>query len=315
MLLTRSNHKHKSKAQTLDSARKGERHDFALRFEAIGTHWEIEVFNTLVNDTVVEQAVAERIAVFDKNYSRFRADSLVTKLSQQTGVYILPADAKLMLDTYYDLYKLTNGLMTPLIGQTLSDAGYDAHYTLQPKTVRQPPKWEDCLDYAFPKLTIKKPVLLDFGALGKGYLVDIVGELLTSLGCTEFIINAGGDILHRGLKPVEIALENPLDTTEAVGIASLFNRALCGSAGNRRAWADYNHVLNPSTLQSPTHIAAVWVCADTTLLADALTTALYFVTPAKLALHYTFSYSILTPNFSLTASPNFTAQFFNAEPA
>jgi thiamine biosynthesis lipoprotein len=256
--------------------------------------------------------IKKRIEVFDKNYSRFRNDSFVTKMSQETGTYILPTDAKPMLDLYNQLYDLTEGHMTPLIGQALSDAGYDAHYSFSKKDMRRVPEWDDCLNYDFPKLTIKKPVLLDFGALGKGYLVDIIGELLEQNGCHQYVINAGGDILVAG-QTVQAALEHPADTTQAVGVAEITNQALCGSAGNRRAWGTYTHIMDPMSLTSPKHIAAVWAVADQAMLADALTTALYFTSAEALHKRYTFEYALVNEHFGLEYSRGFPAEFFGGD--
>lgn len=280
-----------------------------MTFEAIGTLWEIELADCEETKSIVE-AVKVRIDEFDKNYSRFRADSLVTKMSTQAAIYQLPADAKPILDLYQELYEVTDGLMTPLIGQVLSDAGYDASYSLKPKAMSKAPKWADCIEYNYPQLLVKKPVLLDFGACGKGYLVDILAVLLKDYGCKEFIINAGGDMLHQGSKEIEVALEHPDNFNEAIGIANIKNQALCGSAGNRRAWAGYNHIMDSYTLKSPAHIKAVWVIAKTTMLADALATALYFTEPKQLLKRYNFNYALVKQDLSFGYSSGFAARFF-----
>jgi len=281
-----------------------------FEFEAIGTAWEIEIGADAPVAKKAMRSVHARIEEFSKNYSRFRPDSLVTQMSKKSGRYVLPDDARPMLDLYHELYDLTRGRMTPLIGSVLEEAGYDAGYTLRPKTLHRPLSWDECLGYDFPDLTVKQPAMLDFGAMGKGYLVDIVGTVLRGYGIKEFVINAGGDILHGGSNPVQVGLEHPGDTTQAIGVAEFKNRALCGSAGNRRAWAGFTHIIDPDTLASPHDIKAVWVVAESALLADALTTVLYFTTPAALLKRYNFSYGIVSGDLSLTYSPDFPAEFF-----
>lgn len=68
--------------------------------------------------------------------------------------------------------------------------------------------------------------------------------------------------------------------------------------------------MNPFTLTSPRHIRAVWVVADTTFLADMLTTALFFVTPDVLLPHYAFAYAILDREGEMTFSLDFPGEFF-----
>lgn len=286
-----------------------------LRFEAIGTMWQIDFDNSLSlsQAAAVEPLILARIDQFDQHYSRFRDDSLVTAMAATSGRYRLPADAEIMLDLYRKLYELTGGAVTPLIGQVLSDAGYDAQYSLEPKTMHTPPRWEEILLYQFPDLTLFKPAILDFGALGKGYLIDIIANLLQQRGILYFCVDAGGDLMYRG-RPgasLRVGLEDPGDVSKVIGVAQIDKQSLCGAAGNRRAWAGYTHIIDPRTLKSPEHIKALWVVAQTTMLADALTTALYFVSADILQHTYKFEYAILYSDHSLKYSPDFPAKFFS----
>lgn len=286
-----------------------------MEFEAIGTHWKITIHDKIsdAKQSDIFKLITDRIAVYDKHYSRFRNDSLVAEMSRCAGEYVLPDDAKPMFDLYEKLYKLTNGSVTPLIGKLLSDAGYDATYSLETKPLHAPLKWEDAIDYMFPRLTIKQPVLLDVGAAGKGYLVDIVGNLMLDQGIASFTINAGGDIVHTDVerKKIRVGLEHPNDSTSAIGVAQIGNESICGSAGNRRTWNQFHHILDPHKLASPKHIAAVWVIAETGLLADALTTCLFFVEPEMLKTPFSFEYLIVYADLTMRRSPGFNAEMFS----
>lgn len=285
-------------------------------FDAIGTRWVIDIHDVIAKEQSdnLRTQIMERIALFGAHYSRFRPDSLVSEIARTPGTYPLPSDAEPMLSLYHTLYRITNGAFTPLIGQALSDAGYDAHYSLQEKNLSTPPTWDDALIYNYPSLITKLPVLIDVGAAGKGYLIDIVSELIEQAGIQTYTVDAGGDMRHRTARPEPLAvgLENPADTSQVIGIAHLRNQSLCGSAGNRRAWGNFHHILDPHSLTSPTHIAALWAIADTTLLADALSTCLFFVPPTTLLKHYAFEYLILQSDFTVTMSANFPAELFTA---
>jgi thiamine biosynthesis lipoprotein len=284
-----------------------------FEFEAIGTKWLIEIFDDVSKEQTGKlfKAIVLRIDTFDHDYSRFRADSLVTRMSQKAGTYQLPADGKKLLDFYYELYMLSNGLVTPLIGKVLSDAGYDAEYSLLPKKLHQPPTWDDVITYTGTTISLKQPALLDFGAAGKGYLVDLVSQIIENYGVQNYCVDAGGDIYQKRDIVTQVGLEHPADPELAIGVVNLQNQALCGSAGNRRAWGGYNHIMDPAKLVSPNHIQAVWVTAKSAMLADGLTTALYFVPAKELKKRYTFEYAIVGQNYSLEHSPNFPAEFFS----
>jgi thiamine biosynthesis lipoprotein len=284
-----------------------------FKFEAIGTHWTVDIAKELSSseEALLLNKIMQRIAEFDKTYSRFREDSLVTKISKEAGKYELPEDAEKMLSVYKKVYDITNGQVTPLIGNALSNLGYDAQYSFQKKDVEKVLKWEEVIDWCNPVLNIKSPVLLDFGAGGKGYLVDIVSELLEGEGIDEYCVDAGGDMRQKGSVTLKVGLEHPEDISSVIGAIDIRNQSLCGSAGNWRAWADYNHIINPNTLSSPKEVLAVWTLADETMLADILTTALSFVSPEELKKYFSFEYLVFYSDHTIKKSSGFSAEIFN----
>ena len=279
-------------------------------FEAIGTTWSIDIYGQF-NDQL-KHTLINRIEQFDHNYSRFRNDSLVSRMSEKAGTYDLPEDADAMVCLYEKLYQITDGQVTPLVGDLLADAGYDKNYSFKPRSLHTPERWEDALEYKTGKLKLLKPVLLDFGAVGKGYLVDIVAAILEKHGVESFCIDASGDLLCKNLeRPEIIGLEHPDAVGSVIGTIELQNGALCGSAVNRRAWQKYHHIMNPKTLHSQEGIKAVWVQATTTTVADGLSTALFFCDPTKLSEHFTFDYALVRSDNSVEYSPNFAGSFFD----
>lgn len=282
-------------------------------FEGIGTKWQIEIYQDLSAEekNKILSEIRERIEIFDQNYSRFRDDSLVMQMSKKAGIFALPDDARPMLELYYDLYKITNGFFTPLVGDILSDAGYDDKYSLkQKKELKAAPSWEEVIEYEHPDIKIKKPAILDFGAGGKGYLIDLVAGVLEANNISQYCIDAGGDILYKGATPIRVGLENPANTKQVIGIYNLANGSICGSAGHRRAWENFTHIINPKTCSSPTDITAVWVVAETAFLADALTTCLFFVPAKKLTNVYKFEYILVRKDHSIEKSANFKGEMF-----
>ncbi|MBP6084714.1 FAD:protein FMN transferase [Candidatus Gracilibacteria bacterium] len=288
-----------------------------IAFEAIGTHWQITLNHVPVGFEAAPlfDQIRARIEQFEDTYSRFRPQSLLTKISQQAGEYQLPNDAEPLFSLYQKLYHATEGAFTPLIGQALADAGYDSKYSLHSKSPQQVLSWDDALIYDFPKLIVKRPVLLDFGAAGKGYIIDIVSNLIQQSSIDHFFINAGGDIYYHNPQnhPLSVGLEHPHNKKQVIGIAQIDNQSICGSAGNRRQWAGFHHIINPHNLQSPRHIEALWVIAKEVMIADALATCLFFVSAISLTKDYNFEYLIMYSDSSIEKSPHFPAELFIRE--
>jgi thiamine biosynthesis lipoprotein len=282
-------------------------------FSAIGTEWWIGIYERISPPELerLHELVAARIDVFDLTYSRFRADSLITRISKQAGTYEFPPDGEKLFAFYRKLYDATNGLVTPLIGQVLVDAGYDAHYSLKPGVLKEPPKWDDVLTIRSRVLTAAQPILLDVGAAGKGYLVDLVSELLQGEGVSKFCVDGGGDLRASRLdEPLRIGLENPHNTDQVVGVALVQDGALCGSAGSRRTWGEFHHIINPETLTPVREVQAAWTSAATGLEADGLATALFFASPEHLRHHFHFAYCIIDDDNKLQRSADFRAELF-----
>ena len=281
-----------------------------LTFEAIGTRWQIDSARPLGDD--LELAVRERIAEFDVAYSRFRDDSLVSQLRRAPGSVRLPDDAAPLFDLYRTLYDLTGGAVTPLVGASLEQLGYDSTYRLRPDGPAVPAvAWEDAIAWDGETLTAHRPVTVDVGAAGKGYLVDIVGGILTDHGHAEFIVDAGGDMLRHGPGTIRVGLEHPSDPTRAIGVVELGTGAVCASAINRRAWGEgLHHVIDPVTGLPTSRVLATWALAPTALEADGLATALFFTSPAHLATEFDFQYVVVDSTGRVTFSPDLSGEMF-----
>ncbi|MFT4125989.1 MAG: FAD:protein FMN transferase [Gordonia sp. (in: high G+C Gram-positive bacteria)] len=256
------------------------------RFAAIGTAWEITSAQPL--PTAVRAEVAGEIDRIDRVWSRFRDDSVVTGLARTGGRHRVDAADRRLLDWYRTLDDLTDGAVTPLVGQILEDAGYDAAYSLRPRAqITSVPRWDDVIDWDAPELAMNRPALLDVGAAGKGHAVDRVAAIVADCS-DEFIVDAGGDMLiSPRATPVRIALEHPGNPAKAIGVVEMAGGAICASAPNRRTWApDWHHIVDPRSAAPTWEVLATWAIADDAMTADGLATALFFTPAPVLRAHF-----------------------------
>lgn len=293
-------------------------------FEAIGVPWRVGLGGAatptaslgapLAPDDLA--AVLARIEQFDRDWSRFRDDSRVTQIARTPGSWPLPADAEPLLDLYERLYAATDARLSPLVGASLERLGYDAAYRLRPAGEPLPaPRWSDSLALRrTPEgivLDTVAPVLLDVGAAGKGYLVDLVGEVLVQRGLPDSVVDASGDVRVRGERSIRVALENPFDPTKAVGVVELRDQALCASATTRRAWGDgLHHIIDAVTGRPVDAVVATWVIADSALVADGVATALFLADPARLCRVFAVEWVRLMADGRLEASAGLRGELF-----
>ncbi|MFL0566110.1 FAD:protein FMN transferase [Microbacterium sp. 179-I 1D1 NHS] len=276
-------------------------------FEAIGTVWRIDAASPL--DDGVRDEITDAIAAFDLEWSRFRAESLVSRLGTEGGEVPAPADAVAMLNAYDALDTATAGAVNPLVGDALARRGYDADYSLVDRgVVSAPQNWRDILAWSPGTLSLAEPALIDVGALGKGRLADIVLDLVPA---GPAVVDAGGDIAVRAVTQ-RIALEHPYDASRAIGVWSVTDAALCASAINRRAWGDgLHHVLDARTGQPVRRYAATWAASSDAMTADAVATALFFDGGPQLAAEWGAEWVRMGTDGSVEWSPRCEAELFS----
>ncbi|MFD4958582.1 FAD:protein FMN transferase [Microbacterium sp. NPDC058389] len=283
------------------------------RFEAIGTAWEVVTDGPLTAEA--RDAVRAVVDGFDREWSRFRLDSVVTALAGAGGSVPAPADAAAMLDAFAALDAATAGAVNPLVGASLNALGYDAAYSLQDHGARPAPAdWRDRLTWHGGALSLSGPGTIDVGALGKGRLVDLVLAVVATASPGDVVVDAGGDLAVRG-RPQRIGLEHPFDPRRAIGVWEVGDAALCASAVNRRSWPSatgttLHHVLDARTGRPVRTYAATWTVAADAMTADAVATALFFDGGPRLAHEWGAEWVRMTTDGAVEWSPGCRADLF-----
>lgn len=288
-----------------------------LEFDAIGTSWEIDTPAPVVPD--LKESILDLVERFDGIYSRFRGDSIVTRIARAAdgGTFNFPADAVSMFELYDRLHSATDGAVDPLVGRDLEMMGYDGDYSLVPDKeamsclAKQRPDWRRDVMRDDSSVTVRTPLVIDLGAIGKGTLVDRIAGLLSAHSLDAFVVDGSGDMHHRGDVAIDVGLEHPLDPGMMIGIAKLQNGSICASASNRRRWGDgLHHVLDGRTGRPTTDVIATWAVAADTATADGLATALFFGLPSRLMTTFDFSFVRMFADGRVEVSDNFHGEVF-----
>jgi FAD:protein FMN transferase len=283
-------------------------------YEVMGTVWKVTLYEAISEDVAIrlEKNISEKLRVFDGLYSRFKDTSLITELSKKTGLFEVPDDLVKILRIYKRFYHVSEKKFTPCIGNLLEDVGYDDNYSLREKdTKRNVPDFDTTVVVIDDThIELHESVLLDIGAIGKGYFVDVLTEYLRECGYTEFLVDGSGDVYFESKgDSIKVGLEHPGDTSQIVGMVEMRKGAMCSSAASRRSWGKYSHYIDPESKESPTVIIATWVMSESTALSDALSSLLFFVAP-EVIVDVSFSYCIMNHENKIKKSPDFLATFF-----
>lgn len=277
-------------------------------FDAIGTSWRVDSAAPLGDDD--RAAVSSVVDAFDREWSRFRPDSLVRRIAGG-GSVAAPPDAAAMLALYDALDHATGGSVNPLVGDALARRGYDAAYSLLDRGAEPAPgDWRDLVQAADGSLTLRGPATIDVGAVGKGRLVDLVLAALRRRIDGWLVVDASGDLAVDGIAQ-RVGLEHPYDARRAIGVWTIASGALCASATNRRAWGEgLHHVLDARTGQPVREYAATWAVAGDAMTADAVATALFFEGGPRFAAARESSWVRMRTDGSVEWSPHCEAELF-----
>ncbi|MCC6539727.1 MAG: FAD:protein FMN transferase [Bryobacterales bacterium] len=164
-------------------------------------------------------------------------------------------------------------------------------------------------------------VSLDLSSIAKGFAVDRIAELLANAGLVSFLVEVGGELRARGVKPNGqpwwVAVEPPPGLPAEVGIKVALSGWSIATSGDYRRYFEhegrrYAHTLDPATgapLAAPP--ASVSVLHPECMMADAWSTALMVLgETAGLALcerHELAAVFIYREPFRAVASPAFRA--------
>lgn len=291
------------------------KHDFT--FEAIGTHFWIEIFDEI--DEKQLDTTRRRIELlcssFNENYSRFRPDSHVSILNHERALKNPNEECRALFALGKELYLRGQGSFNPLVGHILEARGYDTEYSFQATGGADAPSTCNPLT----DLTITETEItltcgnLDLGGYGKGYLIDRIAEDFLAHDIRYFLINGGGDMYgtsHQNGEAITIYLEHPTKEDKYIAETTIHNQGFAASSPFKRRWKSgdktYTHIV--ATDEAP--LLATFIKAKNAVEADAFATVAMLLPEDKLpALASTESLAIArfdpqtnqlwqTPNFN-----------------
>jgi thiamine biosynthesis lipoprotein len=127
-------------------------------------------------------------------------------------------------------------------------------------------------------------VMLDLGAIGKGYAIDQAADILREAGVSRALIHGGTSTVYAIGSPWKVGIES--DKEDPIAVVDLEDTALSVSAvwgkSFRVGKKTYGHVIDPRTgrpVQRALLAAVILPCATET---DALSTALLTLGRTKL---------------------------------
>lgn len=140
------------------------------------------------------------------------------------------------------------------------------------------------LDAPLLRLRRTRPARLDLSGIAKGYAVDAVAARLRAMGCTDFLVEIGGELVGAGIQPDGqpwwVDVEPPPGVVLPSLRIALHGIAVATSGDYRRTSAAGSHSIDPRTGRPITHgTASVTLIHADCCHADAWASALTVLEP------------------------------------
>lgn len=258
--------------------------------ETMGTGWSVR-FATRpgVDAGRIRALIEQRLAHIVAQMSHWEPDSLLCAFNRAPGGSwaALPEDFATVMEAGLAVADRTDGAYDPAMGHLVDLWGFGPPGPKPPPTASMVEQaralcgWRR-LAYDAPARLLRQPggLHLDLSGIAKGYAVDAVADLLGRAGLRHALVEIGGELAGRGIRPDGepwwVDLENPPGADIPPLRVALHGLAVATSGNYLRGY----HTIDPAGgYPVDNGIASLSVIAASAMLADAWATALTVAGP------------------------------------
>lgn len=275
-----------------------------LSGDSMGSSWAVRYVGNDASVERVRAAIEQRLALVDRQMSTWKTDSDLSRFNTAAaGTWVdSPPELFKVVEAALKLAEATGGAYDPTVGPLVDLWGFGpAGERREPpdaasiEAMRKRVGWQRVhRDAAQTRVLQSGGVHLDLSSIAPGYALDLIGEYLELQGRMDYLVEVGGELRGRGLKPDgsawQVAIQRPLDNDAADDsispqhVIGLRDTSLGSSGDYRHFFEDggrrYAHRIDPRTgYPLDNDVASVTVMAKLGIDADPLATALSVLGP------------------------------------
>ncbi|MFD0761780.1 FAD:protein FMN transferase [Lutibacter aestuarii] len=233
-----------------------------LQGNAIGTTFTIKYLGESTID--FESKIDSLIKLVNKSTSTYIPTSDISKINKGDSTVIIDSYFKEVFIKSERIYKETNGDFDPTVGILVNAWGFGPEKEIQDLDSLKITQLLKYVGFNKVKLQNNKvfkqypEIYFDFNAIGKGFLVDVIGRLFERYHIKNYMVEIGGEIRAKGKNHHgefwRIAIENPnFDGTRSIATTIQLKNESIATSGNYRKFKTttdgkkYVHTINTKT--------------------------------------------------------------------
>ncbi len=252
-----------------------------------GTYYSIKYESP--NGTDFQKNIDEELNRLTLIFSHYEKNSTISKVNNNVDTDLEP-EFVTCFNRAMEISKITNGAFDITAGPLISAWGFGPE-DRQKMTTEKVDTLKKLIGYERIKLTDNKiekefpEMSINMSAIAKGYTCDLIGEFLNKKGCSNFMVDIGGEVVARGINPkgkvwtigIREPIENPLKNDLNAALY-LSNQAMATSGNYLNFYEQdgkkYAHTIDPSSGYPVQHsLLSATVIANDCMTADAFATS------------------------------------------
>jgi len=256
-------------------------------FKAMGSPCELRLYapDRAQADVAAMRGKAE-IARLEQVYSRYRADSVTTRINQSAGDprgVEVDDETSGLLDYAAAAHEQSDGLFDLTSGVLRRVWDFKSGRVPDKKQIAAvlPLIGWDKVIWRRPRIALPVAGMeLDFGGFVKEYTADCAAQVCRDAGIAHGLVELGGDIALVGPHPDgsswRVGIQHPRDLKNPIAYVEIGEGAIATSGDYERFMEvkgkRYCHIMNPRTGRPAQHLSSVSVVAPQCLIAGTATT-------------------------------------------
>lgn len=277
---------------------------FKINGQTMGTYYNVSY---VAKDSKIDKSlIDQRLEQINKELSTYISTSTISSFNKNDSSLINTINHNNQLtfplfDSVFqkskEIYQTTNGYFDPTIMPLVNYWGFG--YKNKKKDIEVDSQLvSEMLNYTgfnnVSRIDYKSEIQyaknnpkveLDFSAIAKGFAVDLIGTLLEENGIQNYLVDIGGELVAKGIKPDKnnwaVGISKPEEnakTNEIILIVELQDIAMA-SSGNYIQFYESNgkkfsHTINPKTgYTERNELLSVSIIAKNCMIADAIATS------------------------------------------
>jgi len=233
-----------------------------LKGNALGTTFSIRYLDT--SEVAFDSKIDSLVKAVNKSISTYIPTSYISKINRGDSTVVVDGFFEEVFLKSEKIHNETNGAFDPTVGILVNAWGFGPENAIENLDSVKVKELLNFVGFNKVKLQNKKvhklypEIYFDFNAIGKGYLVDVVGRLFEQYAIENYMVEIGGEIRARGVNQNgeywRIAIENPnFDGTRSFATTIQLQNESMATSGNYRKYrttaegTKYVHTINAKT--------------------------------------------------------------------